>query len=225
MNANTIVGIFDGSLRNQAPVQNFATTVETPLVVTTDTGTATAFLVVPGQTGIVGSSTPLDSNANPAILGGGLGREYGQALGANRPYFNSASFNGVPFRVRISGVGTAGANAAQTVVINLYQGTSSTLASDKLIATTGAALATVAGGAFNFTVEATLLWDAASQILSGSQTADIAFGTVQQYTVPKAAANVVTGVTLANLSFLASAQFGNAAASTVQIQDFVIEQL
>jgi hypothetical protein len=129
------------------------------------------------------------------------------------------------FYVRVSGVGNAGANGAQSVIINLYQGTSATLASDKKIGTTGSALATVAGGAYNFFIEATLLWDSTSQILSGSYEANIAFGSVSQYTTRTVVPNVVTSVTAAKLSFLATVTMGNAAASTAQLTEFVIERV
>jgi hypothetical protein len=96
--------------------------------------------------------------------------------------------------------------------------------SDKKIGTTGLALATVAGGAFNFLIEAFLLWDNTSQILSGSYTSNIAFGSASQFTTQTVVPNVVTAVTTAGLSFLGTITLGNAAASTVQVSEFVLEQ-
>ena len=224
-NTNSVAGSAQsGSLRNQFPTQTVATTVETPLVITTDAGTTTAFLVVPTGGSIYGAQAKLDVNANPAITGRSV-REYGLPSGETNDQFSSASWDGHPFRVRLAGIGNAGANAAQSLIVNLYQGTSATLASDKKIATTGAAFAAVAGGAFNFLVEATLLWDATSGILSGSYTSNIAFGTTSQFTTTTVVPNVVTSVTASGLSFLASLALGNAASSTITVREFVVDKV
>ena len=150
---------------------------------------------------------------------------YGLPSGESNDQFSAESWNGRPFKVRAMGVGNAGANAAQSVQINLYQGSSATVGSNKKIGTTGTALAAVAGGAFNWMVEATLLWDSTSQILSGSYTANIAFGTVSQFTTTTVVPNVVTSVTAAGLVFNATIVLGNGAASTVQIKEFVADRV
>lgn len=225
MNSNTIVGLSSGTSRNQIPSLALATVTETSVKVTTDTGTAVALLGLPLATAVVGSSNPLSQNANPAILSPALGAAF-QGAGTNRPYFNSTSFSGRTLRARISGTGVAGANAAQSVIVNLYLGTNIvTPSSNTLLATTGAALATVAGGAFSFSLVADLLWDSGTLLVVGSQTGTIAFGTTQQYTVPKAIAAVPSAVALAGIQFQASVVMGNAAASTVQVSEFAIDVL
>lgn len=226
-NANTVAGFAQsGSSRNQFPTQTVAATTETILQISTDSGTnSNYFLVTPTGGQVYGAQVGLDINANQAVIDRSP-YLWGLPSGESNDQFNSSSWDGRPFKIRLSGIGNAGANAAQSVIVNMYQGTSATLASDKAIATTGAAFATVAGGAFNFTVEASLLWDVTSGILSGSYTSNIAFGTVSQFTAPTVITNVVTGITtLSNLSFLATLKLGNAASSTITLREFVLERL
>lgn len=224
-NANSVAGVTqNGTIRNTFPTQALAAIGPTVLTVNTDTGTAAFILPLP-QGGVIGASPSLDVNANQAITTRG-GREYGTPNGEAGPSFSTASWDGSPFVVRITGIGNAGANAAQSVLINLYQGTSTTVGSDNIIGATGAALATVAGGAFNFYIEATVMWDSTSQILSGAYEANIAFGATSQYTAKATGTKFVfTGVTAANLSFLASITLGNAAASSVTVTEFVIDKI
>jgi hypothetical protein len=224
-NANSVAGFAaSGTLRNQFPTQTVATATETALLINTDTGTTTAFVTVPTGGLVYGATTGLDVNANSAVTDRSS-YLYGLPSGESNDQFSSSSWDGRPFYVRLSGVGNAGANAAQSLIVNLYQGTSTTLGSDKIVGTTGAAFAAVAGGPFNFVVEATLLWDPTSGILSGSYESNIAFGTVAQYTTRTVVPNVVTGVTAAGLSFLASLKLGNAASSTITLREFVIERI
>lgn len=225
-NTNTVGGFtLQGTARNTWPNQAIATTTETILQINTDGSAANFFLTPNLPTNIVGAQTPFSAAANAAITGRG-GMQYGNASGwSNGGWNTNVLLPGRQFTVRLVGVGNAGANAAQSVIVNLYQGTSATLASDKKIATTGAALATVAGGAYNFAIEAYLLWDNTSQILSGSFTANIAFGTTSQFTTTTVVSNVVTGVTTAGLSFLGTVTMGNAAASTIQVSEFCLEQV
>jgi len=230
-NLNSIAGIaISGGLRNQFSAQTVASTTETILQVNTDSGTpVNYYLTLPSGGQVYGAQTGLDYNGNPAIIDRS---SYitGLPNGESNDQFNSSSWDGHVFKVRVVGIGNAGANAAQNVTINLYQGTSATLGSDHILGTTGATFATVAGGPFNFYVEATLLWDATSQILSGSFTSEISFGSVSQFTAPTAigvsgSAAPITSVTAANLSFLASIKLGNAASSTVALREFVIDRV
>jgi hypothetical protein len=224
-NPASVAGVgFSGTVRNTFPVQTVAATAETILTVNTDTGTTPFFLVAPSGGKVYGATSGLDINANQAITQRGQ-EIYGVPSGESNDQFNTSSWSGREFKVRLTGTGNAGANGAQSLVFNLYQGTSTTLGSNKLLGTTGAAFAAVAGGGFNFSIEATLLWDATSQILSGSYTSNIAFGSVSQFTIPTVVSNVVTGVTAANLSFLATVTLGNAASSTVSVQEFVLDRV
>jgi len=227
-NPSTVSGFVGaGSTRNTWPLQTVAATAETILKIGTDAGSSNFFLVAPTGGQIYGAQTGLDVNANAAITGTS-GREYGTPNGETDDLFSSSSWSGHPFKVRIVGTGTAGHNAGQTLVFNLYQGTSATLGSDKIIGTTGSAYAIAAGAsnvAFDFMIEATLNWNATSQVLSGSYTSNVAGGTTSQFTTPTVITNVVTAVTAANLSFLATVTLGNAASSTVQVTEFVIDKL
>jgi hypothetical protein len=223
MNANTIVSYQGGTGRNQILSQTLATATETLFLVGTDTGTATAILTVPSG-GVTGASAPLDPNANSSITGNDYGRQYGRPNGTAAPWYSSTSFDlGRPFKVRIIGTGTAAANAGNTLIINLYAGT--TVTSGNLVATTGAALATVSAAPLSFFVEAELEWSLALTSLTGSQTANLNYNGTQQYTVPKAAANVVTITTAAGLQFVASAKWGNAVGGTIAVTEFSIEQV
>lgn len=225
-NANSIVGVTaQGSARNQWPTQTVATTTETIFTVGTDSGTTQFFLTPPSPTAVYGSQAVLDEAGNAAIADRS-GALYGLPSGeSNQGYTTAALANGRLFRVRLVGTGNAGANGAQSLIVNLYQGTSTTLASDKKLATTGTALAAVAGGPFNFSIEATLLWDNTSQILSGYYNANIAFGSVSQFTTDTVVANVVTAVTAAKLSFLGTLTLGNGASSTVNLSEFAFDRI
>lgn len=223
-NTNSVVGYAaSGTTRNTMPTQTVAVTAETILTVNTDTGTTSAFIVAPTGGQIYGASTGLDVNSNPAITDRS-NYLYGLPSGESNDQFNSSSWDGRLMKIRIAGIGNAGANAGQSVLFNLYQGTSTTLGSDNLIGTTGAAFVTVAGGAFNFYIEAEAQWDATSQIFTGWYTANIAYAATKQWTLPTAFTSVGS-VTASALSFLATVKLGNAASSTVTIREFVIERV
>jgi hypothetical protein len=227
-NPATVSGfVGSGTTRNTFPLQTVAATAETILKINTDTGTSNYFLVLPTGGNVYGAQTVLDVNGNPAITQFS-GREYGLPSGETVDEFSSSSWNGHPFKIRVVGTGTAGHNAGQTLVFNLYQGTSATLGSDKIIGTTGSAYAiatSTVNVAFDWMIEATLNWNATSQVLSGSYTANVSGGTTSQFTTPTVITNVVTGVTAAGLSFLATVTLGNAASSTIQITEFVADKL
>ena len=334
-NTNSVAGYSGkGTIRNQFPVQVVSTTTETPLVVSTDAGSATAFVVAPTSGSILGASAKLDINANAAIIGRSV-RQYGLPSGESNDQFSSSTWDGLPFRVRISGTGSSSAqlaapvndtfttatsggtltdlttyyyrvaavnasggtslastetsletgnstantntltvkwlavagatsykvygrstggelfmatvtaptlqwvddgsvtpagalptSATTNVTLNLYQGTSSTLASDKALGTTGAVAVAGAGGNFDFAIIATLQWDATSKILSGYYTANIAYGSSSSFTTTTVVSNVVTSVTVTGLSFLASVIFGFAsAANSISVREFVLEKL
>ena len=334
-NTNSVAGFAgNGSARNLFSAQSVAVTTETPLVVNTDTGTATAFVVAPTGGSVSGANAKLTANANGSITGRSY-REYGLPSGESNDQFNSDSWNARPFKVRVSGVGNsaaqlaapvnatfttattggtltdlttyyyrvaavnaqggtslastetsletgnstantntltvkwaavtgataykvygrstgaelfmatvtaptlqwvddgsvtpAGALPASTttnVTLNLYQGTSSTLGSDKAIGTTGAVAIASAGGAFDFSIEATLLWDSTSKILSGWYTSNIAYGSSSSFTTTTVVTNVVTSVAPASLSFLGSVIFGFASsANSITVREFVLEKL
>ncbi len=228
-NANTCAGfVGTGTTRNTFPLQTVAATAETILKINTDSGTAVNyFLVAPSGGQIYGAQTGLNPRANPAITAFSS-REYGLAQGETVDEFSSTAWSGHPFKVRIVGTGTAGHNGAQTVLFNLYCGTSATLGSDKIIGTTGAAFAIAQGASnvsFDWLIEATLQWDAASQLVTGWYTGNVGGGTTSQFVAPTVIPNLPAVTTTAGLSFLATVTLGNAASSTIQVQEFLIDEL
>jgi len=230
MNANTILAFRSGTGRNQLAAQAVASTTARAATVNTDNGVgATAVLSVPLQSAILGAFNPLSPNENSAILGPAYGRLFGTPRGGQTPYFSSTSFDGVPFRVRISGTGVAGANAAQSVLASLTLGTSSVIGSNVLIATSGAALAAVAGGAFAWTVVAECLWtlgSGANGNLASRHSATITFlptPTIQVVSDVIQSTVAAPALTVAALSFVPFITFGNAAASTAQFTEFSLE--
>lgn len=221
MNRNTAYGLSAGTGAVQIPTLSLAATTETAFTINTAGTATTAFVVAPVSP--VGSVPPLDSTINASLTGLHAGSRWEPRTASSlSPSFDLAR----PFKVRLSGVGNAGANAAQTAIVALYCGTSSTIGSDTKIASTGAALAMVAGGAFNFLVEAYCIWDSTLQILSGRYEASINFVTpTSQYTSPAVLLNQATVTSAAGLSFLGTIKFGNAAASTCSLTEFSIERV
>lgn len=227
MNFNTFTGFVGGTGRNQIPLQTLAATTETAFVINTDTAntTATAILSVPAGGGIAGSVAPLNADSNAALL------QQNSSLivprGVARPEFNSTSFDGRPFKVRIFGTGVAVANGAASITVKLYSGTSSAVVgtAGNVMASTGA-VATVAGGAYNFFLEATLIWDSGSQILDGYYEATSNFGAASTLVAPtKSNTTPLSVTTIASLKFLATATWGNAVGGTLQVKEFVIDRL
>lgn len=223
--ANTLYGwVQSGTIRNTFPTQTIAATTETQALVNTDAGTTQAFLVLPTGGSVYGAQAPLDASSNASITRRG-GRTYGLPSGDTNDQFSISTWDGRPFSLRLSGIGNAGANAAQSILVNLYAGTSTTVGSNTEIATTGAALATVAGGAFDFEIEARLLWDNTLQSISGSFQANINFAGTSQFTTWTTLTNNKTSVTAAGLSFIPTFKLGNAASSTFALRQFYVEAL
>jgi len=117
-------------------------------------------------------------------------------------------------------------SATTNVTLNLYQGTSTTVGSDKLIGTVPATAIASAGGAFNFEIEAMVLWDATSKISSGWYSSNVSYGSSSGFVTKTVTPNVITSVTASGLSFLGSVVFGFASASnSITIREFVLEQI
>lgn len=226
MNSNVISGLVGGTGRNQIPLQTLAATTETAFLVNTDAGTAAAIVTVPAGAGIGGSVTPLDPNVtNSAYLSNGP-RQYGPPGGTSRPHYNSSSWNGRAFKVRINGTGAAVANAGNTLELNLYQGTT---IGGTLIGGTGTnTIATASTAPLNFIIEATLIWDATTQSLTGMQWYNVNYNSTQPthaFSGPAAILNIPTVAAVANLTFVASAKWGNAAGGTIQVVEFLVEEV
>lgn len=215
-NVNSIAGFVNGTGRNQIPTTTVTVASETNITVNTDTGTAVAILAVPGQTAIVGAQTPLSPNSNPTIIGQGT-QPYGPYEGSNAPFYNSGSFDGRPFRIRITGTATSAAAASQTLQFKLYLGTSK--AGTSLIALPAAAFTGVAtAGTYSFLLDATFLWDSTSQLLNGYATINIGNVTSTNVAITQA-----TAVTLANLQFNASFTTAVAGSVALTVKDFSMD--
>jgi len=228
MNANTIIAFKGGTVRNQSPVLSLATATETAFKVNTDGSAATCILSVPLQTAIVGSFTPLAVGSNPSILGPAYGRIFGTPKGVNSPYFTSDYFDGRPFLVRVSGTGNAVAGVGQKVLVDLALGVSATVGADTILATTGAALDVAAGGAFDFAIEATLLWDSTTQIVGGYFSAQLNFANAgaSQVTAQKILTNYGASVVAASgLSFIPFAKMATTDVATLQLTEFAIDEI
>lgn len=225
MNSNTVVALSGGTGRNQILTQTLATITETEFNMGTDTVAAgvIAVLSVPLQTGIVGSFNPQDPGGNAAILGGDYGSQYGRPLGFNAPYFSSTSFdNARPFVVRITGVATPASNAANSLAIKLYLGTSK---SGTNLATTGAVPQATTTTPTSFLLEAMLKWDSLSQTVRGQFWFDMKGTSGTQYATWAALSNAGSSVASASaLQFCASATWGNAVGGVITVSEFSIEQ-
>jgi len=184
------------------------------------------FASVPLQTGVVGSKSPIDVNANAAVLAGDFGRP-GQDYRGAAPFFNQSSFDGHPFGLQIQGrytVGTAAVTAAPTITV--YQCTSATMATALAAGTSGNAalvsasssLFTVAGtasaatGTYQFGVAATFAWDSTGQILGGEYTG-FHYGPAYNSTPTYTTRAYITGASVTaytNLNFFATMSFTGA---------------
>jgi len=233
MNANTILAYRGGTARNQiAAIVGTAGDISTatPARLNTDAtaNSVQAILSIPTQAAIVGTFNPLALEANAAILGPAYGRLFGNVRGNAAPYFNTASFDGVPFRLRVSGTASMGANGAQSLLIQIVHGPAATIggAGNTIIASTGAAFATAAGGAADFSIVAEVLWDSTLQFLSGRRSSVIAFVTPSvQVTSDIVLTNEPACADIAHLQFQVFATAGNAAVSSVQVKEFALEAI
>ena len=221
-NSNTVAGITQtGTLRNQFPVQTIAEGTEVLLQVATDSGSNVPYyLTLPTGGSVLGAQVDFNVNANPSITVRS-GREYGLPSGQSNDQFSSSSWTAHPFYVRISGIGTGG--TGDSVIVNLRCGSSATFSSNPIIGTTGAAYA--AAGAFNWSVESVVLWDATSGYAGGTYSAILNSVTGLQVKTPTAYSQL-TSITAAGLVFCASAIFSvGSASSTLQITEFVAEKI
>jgi hypothetical protein len=149
---------------------------------------------------------------------------YGRTTGAEQKI---ATVGAVTTYTDLGSISPSGAlpTAATTyVTIKLYQGTTTL---NSALATTGATrVIGPTGGAFNFEIEATLQWDITSQVLSGSYTSVIGFGTSKFFTGPTVVTNVTSALAISDLAFAGAVTFGFASSSnTITLRDFCLERL
>jgi hypothetical protein len=216
---NRIVAFYGaGTARNTLKSQVLASTTETEFVANTDAGTAIAVVQIPQQGDVVGSSSPISVNPNPAASSiRGFGPQGNQA---GRPGFNSGSFDGAkPFLVRVAGVATPASNAGNTLTIKLYLGATK---SGTNIATTGAVPQATSTTPVPFIVEAQLIWDSVSQLVRGQFWFDMKGTSGTQYATWAALSNAGSSITVDLLKFCASAQWGNAAGGTCNVSELSI---
>lgn len=218
-NQDTIVALFGGTARGQVSSLTLASTTETAFSVVTDSGTAVAVLTLPvATTGLVGSSRPIEFNKSGAISSQSYGRKV--AVGSAPPYFNASTFDGGrPFRIVVAGTATSATGTGNTILVNLYSGTSATLGSDTKLGglTAGGASATTV----SFYLTATLQWNSTTQALTGQ----IGGLVGNALTAQAALTNSPTITTAGGLSFVVSAQFGNAVGGSVTISEISCEQI
>lgn len=224
-NVNTIQAFIGGTKRNQIPSLVLAATTETALPVNTDAGTTSALLAVPLQTAILGSSNGMGPNGNAAILVPPGGSINSIPDGINAPYFNSSSFDsGRPFTLRLCGIGSAVANAGNTLTIKIYQGTNTAIGSDTAFTTAISALATATAANLRFDISVRCQWDSTSNTLTGVLSGSTLYnGTAALLTT--ATATVLTSLTTpSTLSFLPSITWGNAVGGTINVSEWSLEQ-
>ena len=222
-NVNTFAAFFGGTGRNQILSQTLATATATALQVGTDSGTpATAVLVVPTQSAILGGISPLSPNVNQALLNAAV--IAGSFPSYPDPPFNSGSFNGRAFKIRWAGTGSAAANAGNTLTFTLTQGTSATIGSDKAIGAS-AAIATASAANLNFAIEATVVWDVTSGYINSDGRI---VGSYNGTTINGAFTGTTqTGLTTyaTALTFVPFITWGNAVGGVITTTEFSAEQL
>jgi len=223
MNSDSFAALQGGasaSSRNLLVPLTGLATAETIFTMGSDAGSGVnAFIQIPQQSAIVGSNAPLDPNANSSFTIDQLGAGGDYRLLRGRPYFNSGSFDGRAFRVRVTGRLLTSA-AANTVTVKLYQNTTAALGGTALISAASASLGNAVAG--NFLVEAGLIWDSASQKLFGEAYGIVAGNYTARTTVSAGGISVTTP---ANLLFVASITFSTGAANTCTPIEFGAEQV
>lgn len=220
MNSNTVIAYRGGTGRNDIPVQTLATATETEFQLSTDTTSTTviAVLTLPRQTNIFGSAKPIDPNRNRSQSGPLLG-QFGAP--GESPWYTDETFDSAhPFLISLSGTIVPANNAANTLTLNIYNGTSK---SGTAIATTGALTGTESTVTpFQFILQGQYIWDSASGLINGQQWWTVSGTSLVGYNtwkVTPAAASVVLP-----LQFCASAKWGNAAGGVITVSEFRIDR-
>jgi hypothetical protein len=229
MNANTIKAFKGGTGRNEmAALTGDLRTAAVPAAINTNTvgTTAQALLSIPLQTDIIGSSHPRSIDANGALLGPAYGRAYGTPYGSNAPYFNSASFDGIPFKVRIAGGCTTTTKAGQTLQIILALGSGVLVGANTILAQT-TAYACATAGRVAFSLVAELIWDSLTQYVSGRFSSEMAYsiGPTRAVISDVVVTNQAAAAAASNLVFQAYALTGQTDTVTLQFNEFSLEQV
>lgn len=210
----------------QVVALTLAATTETQFVTGSNTAGTTSLAVltvpsgVPSGANLVGSGSPTEFNQNSAISSQAYGRKATLGVGTEAPFYSATTFDaGRPFRIRVVGNATLNAGAGNSVVINLYQGTSTTIGSNTKVA------ALTAGGAastsFNFSLDTLIQWDVTSGVLGGYYIGQCG----NTLTAAHALSNAAAVTTASLLSFNITGTFGNAGGGTINIAEFSVEQI
>ena len=209
----------------QLASQTLAATTETAIKFSN--GNA-AIIAVPSQTAVLGSSTPMDPNANSAFSADVYGAMSDRRGLAQRPYFTSTSFdNDRPFHLRICGRGTSVADGANSLTLNIYQGTSASVVgtAGNIVATSGA-VATATAHPIGFYMDVLMAWDSVNQALYGTYSGAALFNSATQTTIASTALTHNTAVTTyTGLSFLVSVTWGAAVGGTVVLTEMSLDQV
>jgi hypothetical protein len=220
-NANFVTGYYGGTGRNKILSQTLATGTETEFQLGNDASASQIAVVsMPVQTAILGSQSGSDLSVNPATLNAAFNR-IGYFGDSNPPYNAQVFDSSHPFLLRVCGVITPASNAGNTFQLKAYLG--ATKAGTNICATgaiTGFESSTTPGG---FILEAQLIWDSTSGVLAGQYWWNINAPT-PSYNTWKAL-SVASAAAVSNLTFCASAQWGNAAGGVVAVSEFTISQL
>jgi hypothetical protein len=214
-------------------VLSLTSTTETAISFANTTGPAVA--AIPLQTDILGSNTPTDPNANNSISSNSMGRP-GAGYRGSAPYFSSGSFDGRAFLItaqyKFTVVSSGGGASVWTP--KLYRGTSATIGSDNLVfAATGISVPashTANGSAF---IQATVIWDSVSGLLTGEgvalvQAFDVtAAGAITPVYTSRAATSSIAAAAPVNLQFLTSITIATTAptSSSTTLTELSISQL
>ena len=184
------------------PAQSITTTNATVLAVPAAGGYAT----LPSPTQAVGSALFIDLSTtsqtnNPT---------------AASPVYTNDAIDGRQFRIRVVGVATVAASSAFQV--SLYNGSSTTTASDTLIAISASYTITTAS-TVNFVFENNLIWDSTSKKLNGWFYSDC-----NNTFTAAAAITSVSALSVTNLQFVPAFTFGTSnAGNTVTVKEFLLE--
>lgn len=217
-------------------VLSLASTTDTTIKFVNTTGPALVSL--PVQTGTaaqMGSFTPSDPNANPAILGGNVGRPGAGYRGA-APYFSTGSFDGRPFIVQASFKChlVAAGGGASVWTPKMWLGTNATPASNSaILATTGISVPASHTADLHGYIQATLLWDGTSLNVDGEVWSILggydqtAAGAITAVYNSRGAIAAITQVALANMSFLTSVVIGTTAptSSSTTLTELSLSQI
>jgi len=216
--------------RNQLASLTGLGTVATLLTMGSDTsGTyPTAFIPIPGQTGILGASNPLSVNVNTATMFDQFGAKAGER-GAGRPWYNQNSFDGRSLRVRLQGrLTSSAASNGLTCIFYINTAANGPVTAGAGTLTTAGGLASAASLAnatsYNCVFETTFEWDSVSAAVVGSEQ----WGNVGGLYISRAVGNATPYAVAAPLAgnvIFASIKFATGATNVFTPTEFAIEDV